>query len=465
MVNRRLVNLHYFCAVVLLMSLAALVMTVNAATMTEVKILTASDKADSDYFGWSVAVSADTVVVGAPWADSNSIDRGQAYVFSKDQGGSNNWGLVKILTASDKTNGDNFGWSVAVYDDTVVVGAHYADSGGSDRGQAYVFSKDQGGSNNWGQVKILSASDKADFDGFGNTVAISGDTVVVGALYAHSGGSERGQAYVFSKDQGGSNNWGQVKILSASDKTDSDLFGRSVAVSGDTVVVGAHYANSGGSDRGQAYVFSKDQGGSNNWGEVKILSASDKADYYYFGNSVAVSGDTVVVGAQYAHSGGSDRGQAYVFSKDQGGSNNWGEVKILSASDKADGDWFGNSVAVSGDTVVVGAFSADSGGSNRGQAYVFSKDQGGSNNWGQVKILSASDKTDGDWFGNSVAVSSDTIVVGADYANSGGSDRGQAYVFKIPQLRLRHPMAVKRGRRVALTTFTGHILGILAPPS
>ena len=364
MVNRNLVNSNHLCTVVLLISITALVMTVNAATMTEVKILSASDKADGDSFGVSVAVSGDVLVVGAFGADSGGIIRGQAYVFSKDQGGPNNWGQVKILSASDKADYEGFGYSVAVSGDVAVVGAHYADSGGTDRGKVYVFSKDQGGSNNWGQVKILSAPDMADNDYFGYSVAVSGDVLVVGAYNADSGGTNRGQAYMFSKDQGGANNWGLVKILTASDKTDGDLFGRSVAVSGDVVVVGALWADSGGDSRGQAYVFSKDQGGANNWGQVKILSASDKANGDGFGSSVAVSGDVVVVGAFGADSGGTNRGQAYVFSKDQGGANNWGQVKILSASDKANDDFFGSSAAVSGDIVVVGANNADFGGTS-----------------------------------------------------------------------------------------------------
>jgi len=160
---------------------------------------------------------------------------------------------------------------------------------------------------------LESASDKADSNNFGYSVTVSGDTAVIGAPYAASGGTGRGQAYVFSKDLGGTNNWGQVKILSASDKMNGDLFGKSVAVSGDTVVVGAPYANSGGTYRGQAYVFSRNQGGTNFWGEVKVLSASDQADDDFFGNSVAVDGYTVVVGANDADSGGIDRGQAYVF--------------------------------------------------------------------------------------------------------------------------------------------------------
>jgi hypothetical protein len=161
---------------------------------------------------------------------------------------------------------------------------------------------------------------------------------------------------------------------------------------------------------------------------VKILSASDKADSDNFGYRVTVSGDTAVIGAPYAASGGTGRGQAYVFSKDLGGTNNWGQVKILSASDKVNGDYFGNSVAISGNAAVIGSPNANSSGTDRGQAYVFSKDLGGTNNWGQVKILSASDKADGDQFGDSVAISGDSVVIGAPHR---GTYRGQAYVFKL----------------------------------
>ena len=387
-------------------------------TITEEKILSA---VDGDDFGDAVAISGDTVVVGADYSPSGGASRGQAYVFSRNQGGPNNWGLVKTLSASDKADYDYFGRKVAVSGDIIIVGAPQANSGGTDRGQAYVFSRNQGGANNWGQVKILSASDKADTNMFGWSVAVSGDTVVIGAIHANSGGLVRGQAYVFSQNQSGTNNWGQVKILSASDKADRDYFGNSVAISGDIVVVGAHYTASGGTGRGQAYIFSRNQGGTNNWGEVKILSASDKADNDHFGYSVAVSDEIVIVGAYEAASGGTYRGQVYVFSRNQGGTNTWGQVKILSASDKADNDWFGYSVAVSGDTGVIGAFYAASGGTNRGKAYVFSRNQGGTNNWGEVKILSASDMADHSFFGSSVAVSGATGII--------GSSREQAYVF------------------------------------
>ena len=226
------------------------------------------------------------------------------------------------------------------------------------------------------EMKKLLASDAQDFDGFGN-VAVSGDTAVVGAVGA--GGGIADAVYVFERDQGGLDNWGEVKKLTASDAETGDLFGVSVAVSGDTAVVGAVGATplgearrreaEGRSEAGAAYVFQRNQGGPGNWGEVKKLTASDAQAGDLFGENVAVSGDTAVVGANGNFF--SDPGAAYVYQRDQGGANNWGEVKKLTASDAQDFDEFGESVAVSGDTAVVGAFFEDAGGEDAGAAYVF----------------------------------------------------------------------------------------------
>jgi len=373
-----------------------------------------------DCMGYSSGISGNTVVLGVPGADSGGTDRGEAKIFVRNEGVI---GLVTVLSASDKADHDHFGWSVAISGDTVVVGAPNATSGGTSRGQAYVFYRNQGGEDNWGQVKILTASDQADLDQFGWSVAISGDNLVVGGPCAASGGVERGQVYVFSRDYGGANNWGQVKILTASDKADNDLFGHSVAISGDIVISGAIFADSGGVDRGQTYVFSRDQGGADNWGQVKILTASDQADIDWFGYSVAISGDNAVIGTPCPASGGIERGQAYVFSRDCGGLNNWGQVKILTASDQADHDWFGYSAGLSGNTVVVGAPYANSGGIERGQAYDYFMDKGGKNNWGEADILIA--MTDYSHYGFSVAMFGDSIVAGAPDADSG---RGMGYV-------------------------------------
>jgi hypothetical protein len=193
------------------------------------------------------------------------------------------------------------------------VGAFSEDGAGFYRGAAYAFERDQGGAGNWGEVKKLTASDAQDGDWFGGSVAVSGDTAVVGAIYEDGAGVDRGAAYVFERDQGGAGNWGEVKKLTASDAQDDDWFGWSVAVSKDTAVVGAYEEDGAGSDRGAAYLFERDQGGAGNWGEVKKLTASDAQDYDNAGFSVAISANTAVMGALYEDGAGFDRGAAYVF--------------------------------------------------------------------------------------------------------------------------------------------------------
>ncbi len=399
---------------------------------TTEKKLTASDAEAGDWFGWSVAVSGDTAVVGSFFEDGEGVSRGAAYVFGRDQGGAGAWGQVTKLIALDGKDADDFGQSVAVSGNIAVVGASTAaaSSGAfSFEGAAYVF---QGGAGTWGQVGRLAAVDAEAVDRFGISVAVSGDTVVVGAYLEDAGGDAAGAAYVFGRDQGGAGNWGQVAKLAASDAQAGDWFGISVAVSGDTAVVGAINEDVGGSDAGAAYVFQRDQGGAGNWGQVAKLTASDARDYDWFGQSVAVSGDTVVVGAENAAAGNVfGAGAAYVFQRDEGGAGNWGQVKKLSASDAHLFDAFGHSVAVSGDTAIVGAFFAEAGGVDAGAAYVFRRDQGGADNWGQAEKLTAFDAQYNDRFGASVAVSGDTAVMGAHLESAFGSEAGAAYISTL----------------------------------
>ncbi|MBI4318624.1 MAG: FG-GAP repeat protein, partial [Chloroflexi bacterium] len=300
------------------------------------------------------------------------------------------------LTASDAAANDEFGISVAIDVDTIVVGAY---GNASYKGAAYVFARNQGGPDNWGQAKKLTASDGAANDWFGISVAIDVDTIVVGAL---RNSSLQGAAYVFARNQGGADNWGQAKKLTASDGAINDSFGVSVAIDRDTIVVGAFGKSIG---LGAAYVFARNQGGPDNWGQAKKLTASDGAAIDRFGVSVAIDVDTIVVGA---HTKSSAQGAAYVFARNQGGADNWGQAKELTASDGAPGDQFGISVAIDVDTIVVGA----NGNSGQGAAYVFARNQGGADNWGQAKKLTASDGAAGNTFGVSVAIDRDTIVVG-----------------------------------------------------
>ena len=318
--------------------------------------LTASDGTSGDRFGWSVAVDGDTAVAGAYLDDDNGSESGSAYVFTRESGV---WSQGAKLTPSDGASGDRFGWSVAVDGDTAVAGAYLDDDNGSDSGSAYVFTRESGV---WSQSAKLTASDGAAGDRFGESVAVDGDTAVVGAYLDDDNGSDSGSAYVFTRESGV---WSQSTKLTPSDGAAGDGFGVSVAVDGDTAVVGAVYDDDNGSDSGSAYVFTRESGV---WSQSAKLTASDGAWEDWFGRSVAVDGDTAVAGAVYDDDNGSSSGSAYVFTRESGV---WSQSAKLTASDGASGDWFGRSVAVDGDTAVAGAVFDDHNGTWSGSAYLF----------------------------------------------------------------------------------------------
>jgi FG-GAP repeat protein len=323
------------------------------------------------------------------------------------------------LEASDGAAGDLFGRSVAISGETVVVGASNDDDAVANQGSAYVFVRSGGV---WSQQQKLVASDPASEDRFGDSVAISGETIVIGArLDNGTGGGDQGSAYVFVRSGGV---WSQQQKLEASDPAAADVFGQSVAISSETVVVGApSHDGSGGGDQGSAYVFVRSAGV---WSQQQELEASDGAGSDNFGFSVAISGETVVVGARSDDgAAGPGQGSAYIFVRSGGV---WSQQQKIEASDAASIDQFGSSVAVSGETAVVGAPNDDGvAGLDQGSAYVFVRSGGV---WSQQQKLEASDAGAGDRFGTSVAINGNTIVVGADSDDgAGGLDQGSAYVF------------------------------------
>ncbi len=275
-------------------------------TFTQQRELIASDGAALDVFGSSVAVSGDTVVVGA-YGDSigSNNSQGSAYVFVRGDG---SWIQSQKLTASDGAADDTFAQSVVINGDTIVVGAYGDDIGSNiNQGSAYVFANSAG---IWNQQQKLIAADGAADDDFGCSVALSRDTLIVGAYRADIGSKpDQGSAYVFVLSNG---SWLQQQKLVAGDGAAGDNFGNEVAISGDTVIVGAHFADIGANfDQGSAYIFSRT---GNSWSQQQKLTATDGATDDRFGDSVAISGGTVVVGALYDDIGAnSDQGSAYVF--------------------------------------------------------------------------------------------------------------------------------------------------------
>jgi FG-GAP repeat len=327
---------------------AAYVFVQNGDAWTMQQELTASDGGTNGAFGYSVAVSGTTALIGAPYHTvGGKAQQGAAYVFVQS---GTTWSQQQELAASDGAVEDEFGTSVALSGTTAVIGAPIRTVGGNvAQGAAYIFV--QSGTT-WSQQAELTASDGAEGDDLGFSVALSGTTVILGAL-EHKVGSNalQGAAYVFVQS---GTAWSQQAELTASDGQAGDYFGHAVAISGTTAMVGAPNrparANIG---PGAAYVF--EQSGST-WTQQQELTSSSG-----LGSAIAISGTTALIGEAFA--GGEAPGAAYVFVKSNGA---WSQQQKLTHSVGATFPEFGFSVAMSGTTALVGTSQ------EYGTAYVFS---------------------------------------------------------------------------------------------
>jgi hypothetical protein len=401
-------------------------------SLVQLAELTPSTRASNDWFGISIAVSGNTVVVGD--FDANIENYGAVYVYVKPASGWANMTQVAKLTSSD--NGEGFGVSVAVSGNTIVVGAANTsnfsrsklnrqnfDLPSAGPGAAYVFVKPASGWKDMTETAKLTASDGQPGDAFGDSVSISGPTIAVGAFFApdSSGNSFAGKAYVFVRPTSGwSGNLNETAKLTASDSQLLNYMGASIAIGGTTVVVGAYGHNN---FQGTAYVFAEPSGGWSSMTQTAELTASDGKGSDDFGFSSSISGSTVVIGAVNAAVG---KGAAYVFVKPSAGWSNMTQTAELHAPNATQGDGFGQSASISGNLVVVGAPGANVGANQlQGAAYVFAKPSSGWKNSSTATELTASDGAANDNLGVSAAISSSTIVAGAPKSTTPGS----AYVF------------------------------------
>ena len=447
-----------------------------AEAVAQEAYLKASNTGTSDVFGWSVAVSGDTVVVGAWAEDSNATgvdgdqsnnatpQAGAAYVLVRDGG---TWIQQAYLKAASTDSADGFGESVAISGDTIVVGCSGDDSNavgingdpsndeGFNSGAAYVFVRN---GTSWSQQAYLKASNAEAHDVFGYAVAISGDTIVVGAVGEDSSAtgvngnqgdnslSGPGAAYVFVRSGG---NWTQEAYLKASNPDDFDHFGASVGISGDVLAVGAweedssavgvggNQSNDDALNSGAVYAFARS---GTTWSQEAYIKASNAGVGDRFGQALALSGDVLVIGAEEERSSATgvngdqndnslfSAGAAYVLVR---GGGTWSQQAYLKASNTDTGDRFGYAVAVSGDVVAVGAYREDSSATgvdgdessddamDSGSAYVFRRT---GQDWDQIAYVKASNTDVGDWLGLSAAASDGTVVLGA--SNEDGSGTG-----------------------------------------
>ena len=351
---------------------AAYILRNNSGTWTVVQKIVAADRAADDEFGTSVAISGDFAIVGAPKKTATvgfelNSAAGAAYIFKNTAG---TWSQLQKIVASDRETGDEFGYSVAISENYVIIGAPYEDeyvnglSPASNKGSAYIYTK---GETVWMDGQKIVGNSVGNGDNFGWSVGISDDYAVIGtpreSQIASGGGgilTDAGSTYIFRKFSSGS--WTEMQRINASDKGAGDEFGTSVSISGDYVIVGApledHNATGGANlnSAGSAYIFEREVG---TWTQMNKIVASDRAASDMFGVSVSISGDYAIIGAyneDHDQTGGNtlnNSGSAYIFKNTSG---NWIEENKIVASDRGDSDLFGYSVAISEDYAIAGAY-------------------------------------------------------------------------------------------------------------
>jgi cbb3-type cytochrome oxidase subunit 3/alpha-D-ribose 1-methylphosphonate 5-triphosphate synthase subunit PhnH len=347
--------------------------------ITETK-LTASDGVADDYFGYSVALDGTTLVVGAYLDDDNAGNSGSVYVYDLTKT-INDEEFERKITASDAASGDYFGRFLAIDGNTLVVSSYFDDDNGSESGSVYVYDLTKN-NRETGFERKITASDGAVTDRFGISVAIDGNTLAVGAYYDDDNGMNSGSVYVYDLTK--INQSGFERKITASDGAEFDFFGWSVALDGTTLVVGAYSDDDNAVNSGSVYVYDLTKTPVDDGFETKI-TASDGAASDFFGQSVALNGTTLVVGSFEDDDKGTGSGSVYVYDLTKTPVDDGFERKI-NASDGANYDLFGLSVALDGTTLVVCAYSDDDKGTNSGSVYVYNGTFG-----------SGTTKTDEEW--------------------------------------------------------------------
>ncbi|MEP4049178.1 MAG: immunoglobulin domain-containing protein [Luteolibacter sp.] len=384
---------------------SAYVFTQNGAAWEEQASLTFASGQPGDQFGRSVSISGDTVMIGARGRDTAAgTDAGSVSFYLRTETA---WGLQQTIDST--VSGEEFGHAVAIDRDIAIAGAHLSNAGAANQsGRAYVLTRTGSA---WTLGPTLQAPSPSASDEFGYSVAISDNTALIGTLQANS-------AYAFIQNSGA---WDLERIFSES----VGLFGVSVAIDGDTAVVGAEYdSTTGGINAGGAFVYTRNTG---LWTDQAKLEASDSSAFDLFGRSVSVSGNTILVGAPYDDTSTAiNAGSAYFFERSAG---IWSEQTRVTNGESGATGLFGFSTDLSGDTAIIGATLEDTeAGIDAGVAYVFLRQAGGI--WSQQARLTADDGSDEDHFGNSVAIDGALAAVGAvDDDTLAGVDAGSTYFF------------------------------------
>ena len=364
-------------------------------------------------FGTSVAIEGEIAVIGATGGVVGDEPVGAAYIFARNEPPF--WNQHTKLAASDRRAGDQVGFSVAISGSEVITGAPKHSAGGLASGAAYIFQQREDAT--WVETVKLSDGETASEDQFGIAVAIDGNLAISGAQQDDDVAPNAGAAYVFERS---SSLWLQRAKITADDAQPGDLFGSALALDGETVVIGALGVDDAGPESGAAYVFVRE---GDEWLQQAKLIGADIGIFDRFGSSVALHENTAVIGAHGKDEAGPDTGAIYIFVRN---GTNWTQQAKLTHRNAVQGDRFGFSVAVYGDTVLAGVPLSDATGPDSGVTYLFNRS---GNSWREELVLIPNDIGVGDEFGYAVALTEGAAIIGAPKEDRHEEDIGAAYIF------------------------------------
>lgn len=404
--------MNYRYAIVMILPLVAACTSVETKSMAEAGKLRAADGESNDYLGYAVATDGTRAIAGAYGDDDRGINAGAAYIFTNRN---RKWTEeAKLLPVQARPN-EQVGMAVAIDGDYAWVGSRGDIENGPQTGSAYVF---QNFADGWVQIARFRSREWNSDDQYGLSIAVDGTWAIVGAHGDAGKGRDAGCAYVYKREN---DVWQFDERIYAPQGSDADYFGFSVDVSDGRLIVGAFGDDEKGNRAGAAYVFVRTSTG---WRAEVKLTAPDGGKHNLFGHSVALSGQVAVVGAHGNNTLGRFSGAAYVFTKSQRG---WRMVEKLEAPDKRANKYFGFSVSASPKRILVGA-RGDSHGDTvqSGAAYLFPI--AGGKIGTPIKYV-AQLRAELDFLGRSVAVSDGFGFAGAHGDDDAGSLSGSVYTF------------------------------------
>ena len=398
--------------------------TIDPFVTNPVTKLQASDGAYGTRFGWAVQLSGDTAIVGS----RPQSGYGNAYVYTRNAGGADGWGELAVLKPKDNGDTNLCGMAVALDVDTAVVGCPGNDEKGLDSGAAYVFTRNAGGPDAWSQVAKLQAGDGASGDELGAAVAVSGDLIALGARRDDDQGDQSGAVYLFRRNQGGVDAWGQVAKVTPSVGKQYAEFGGALGLDRGRLVVGARFMVEGVTKSGAAYVFERNEGGAEAWGQVAMLLPETPNSFQNFGGAVAIQGDRILVGASGDNAVIEKGGAGYLFERNAGGANAWGQLAKLAPDKISQFDHVGNAVSLHGGVAILAARGDDDQNTDAGAVWIFERNETGADAWAQVAKVTADDGGATDDLGVAVSVHGDVVLVGAYLHDGQSADSGGAYL-------------------------------------